>query len=137
MKLSYRGVHYKEAPSALEVAEGEISGRYRGHDWRFHYLRHIPEPPAVHNLKYRGVPYRTRQSAVAEPTEVAQPVAAITSQTLPILQKREVLDEIMRSHLRNIQRSLEHRLQVARAKGDKSLVRLLEAESEQMACPLY
>lgn len=136
MKLSYRGVHYKDAPSALEVAEGEIGGRYRGNNWRFHYLRHIPEPPPVHNLKYRGVPYRTGQSAVAELTEVAQPVAAVTRQTLPLLQKHEVLDEIMSSHLRNIQRSLEHRLQVARAKGDQNLVRLLEAESERMVCPL-
>jgi hypothetical protein len=136
MKLSYRGVHYKEAPSALEVGEGGIGGRYRGQDWRFHYLRHIPEPPPVHNLKYRGTAYRTGQPSVAQLTEVAPPVAGVGRQTLLPLKKREVLDEITISHLRNICRSLEHRLQVARAKGDQNLVRLLEAESEQMVCPL-
>nr|MDZ8009225.1 hypothetical protein [Nostoc sp. DedSLP05] len=32
------------------------------------------------------------------------------------------------AHRENIQRSLEHRLQVARAKGDEQLIRQLEAE---------
>jgi hypothetical protein len=45
---------------------------------------------------------------------------------------REVLDEMMSSHRRSIQLSLEHRLKVAKAKGDQNLVRLLEAESKQM-----
>lgn len=31
-------------------------------------------------------------------------------------------------HQWNIKRSLEHRLEVARAKGDENLIRLLEAE---------
>jgi len=31
---------------------------------------------------------------------------------------------------------LERRLDVARAKGDQTLVRQLEKESEQMTCPL-
>lgn len=33
-------------------------------------------------------------------------------------------------HRANIQKSLEHRLQVARAKGDETLLRQLEAEKE-------
>lgn len=33
------------------------------------------------------------------------------------------------AHRENIQRSLEHRLQVARAKGDEQLIRQLEVES--------
>ena len=32
------------------------------------------------------------------------------------------------AHRQNIQRSLEHRLQVARAKGDEKLIHQLEAE---------
>ncbi|MDZ8026198.1 MAG: hypothetical protein RMY36_033185 [Nostoc sp. SerVER01] len=32
------------------------------------------------------------------------------------------------AHRENIQKSLEHRLQVARAKGDEQLIRQLEAE---------
>jgi len=40
------------------------------------------------------------------------------------------------THLENICQSLERRLDVARAKGDQTLVRQLEKESEQMTCPL-
>ena len=38
------------------------------------------------------------------------------------------LQKVAESHRANIQRSLEHRLQVARAKGDKDLIMQLEAE---------
>lgn len=34
------------------------------------------------------------------------------------------------AHRANIQKSLEHRLQVARAKGDAQLIRQLEAEKQ-------
>lgn len=36
--------------------------------------------------------------------------------------------EASRNHSASIQKSLEHRLQVARAKGDEKLIRQLEAE---------
>ncbi len=36
--------------------------------------------------------------------------------------------EAAQNHRANIQRSLEHRLEVARAKGDENLIRQLEAE---------
>ncbi|BCL33647.1 hypothetical protein [Nostoc sp. MS1] len=36
-------------------------------------------------------------------------------------------------HRQNIQRNIEHRLEVARAKGDERLVRQLEAELRQFA----
>jgi hypothetical protein len=38
--------------------------------------------------------------------------------------------EAVSTHRLNIQKSLEHRLQVARAKGDENLLRQLEAESK-------
>ena len=38
------------------------------------------------------------------------------------------LQEASRNHSASIQKSLEHRLQVAKAKGDENLVRQLEAE---------
>lgn len=36
-------------------------------------------------------------------------------------------------HRQNIQRNIEHRLEVARAKGDERLIRQLEAELRQFA----
>ncbi|MBP5976379.1 MAG: hypothetical protein KME49_23115 [Brasilonema octagenarum HA4186-MV1] len=40
----------------------------------------------------------------------------------------EVVKKARKTHQLNIIRSLQHRLEVARAKGDDSLVRQLEAE---------
>ena len=65
MKLSYRGVHYKNEPSTLEVTEGEIVGRYQDQQRQSGYVRHIPEPL---KLKNRGVAYRTSQSSSAVQT---------------------------------------------------------------------
>jgi hypothetical protein len=46
--------------------------------------------------------------------------------------KREDLQRVSDVHRANIQRRLEHRLEVARAKGDENLVRMLEAEMRQL-----
>ena len=43
-------------------------------------------------------------------------------------QQRQI--EALRTHRLSIQRSLQHRLEVARAKGDKTLVHLLETEAK-------
>ncbi len=43
-------------------------------------------------------------------------------------QQRQI--EALRTHRLSIQRSLQHRLEVARAKGDKTLVNLLETEAK-------
>jgi hypothetical protein len=135
MKLTYRGVDYEGTP-ALEVTEGEIGGTYRGQQWKSRYVRHIPEPAPVNNLRYRGIAYRTGNSTTSVPKAVEQPLAARLRQTLVTRNKREVLDELTSNHMKNICRSLEHRLAVAKARGDDNLIQLLEAESKQMACPL-
>ncbi|MFB2835698.1 hypothetical protein [Floridanema evergladense] len=46
--------------------------------------------------------------------------------------KREDLQRVADVHRANIQRRLEHRLEVARANGDENLVRMLEAEMRQL-----
>ncbi len=136
MKFAYRGVNYEDQPSTLEVTEGEIGGMYRGQNWRFRYVRHIPEPLPTSNLKYRGVAYGSSEPTAAIPSRGFQSVADVAARTLSTRNKRELLEEMMSSHQKNIQRSLEHRLQVARANGDQNLIRLLEAESEQMTLSL-
>lgn len=44
--------------------------------------------------------------------------------------KQQRSREAVQTHRQNIHRSLQHRLEVARAKGDENLVRQLQAESE-------
>lgn len=138
MKLSYRGVSYEPSTaSMLEVTEGEMGGTYRGQNWRLHYLRHIPEPAPVHDLKWRGVGYRTVQPQVATPTPAPQSLSTLPVNSSSSRQQRQkILNQVTDRHLRNIQRTLEHRLEVAKAKGDEKLVRILEQESQQMALPL-
>jgi hypothetical protein len=77
---------------------------------------------------YRGVAAGTAQPAAA------QPVAKPRDKALPTCNFSEkVLDEMARAHQENIRRNLEHRLKVATAKGDRHLLSLLLAESEQIA----
>jgi len=42
--------------------------------------------------------------------------------------KQQRLHKAAQAHRANIQKSLQHRLEVARAKGDESLIHQLEAE---------
>jgi hypothetical protein len=136
MKFSHRGANYDDALSMLEVTEREIGNMSRGQKREFTYVRHIPEPLPLRNRQFRSVTYCTAQPTAAESTLTAPRVITVSDRTSLSCKKRELLDELMNSHLQNIQRSLEHRLQVARAKGDQKLVQLLEAESKQMALSL-
>ena len=43
--------------------------------------------------------------------------------------RREILKQTTEVHRANIQKQLEQRLAVARAKGDRELIRILEAEA--------
>lgn len=43
--------------------------------------------------------------------------------------RRQILTQVATLHRSNIQKRLRHRLEVARAKGDEKLVRILEAEA--------
>lgn len=112
-----------EAASILEVTEREINSRHSRHR-ELSYVRHIPEPIIDRNFRPIATEKATKSAviAVAPPKITCNPPQA--------------LDELMHSHLNNIWRSLEHRLQVAKAKGDLKLVRLLEAESKQMMLTL-
>jgi uncharacterized protein (DUF1684 family) len=128
MKLTYRGVDYESHPLAVETIPGEISGKYRGQQWRRHYPRHIPTPQPVAELKYRGVAY-----CVGDPLDIEamqlrrQPQAIATANTT-----QKTGQELANTHLAHIRSNLEYRLQVARQKGDQTLIRLLEDEARQI-----
>jgi Domain of unknown function (DUF4278) len=119
MKLSYHGAAYEYSPPTIDMVEGEIGGKYRGQPWRCSYPRHIPVPQPALDLKYRGVAYSTYPKAQA---------SAIAQTGNP----SKVCPKLVDTHLANIRRSLEHRLQVAKTSGDDKLVRMLEAESKQL-----
>ncbi|WP_448561726.1 DUF4278 domain-containing protein [Trichothermofontia sp.] len=150
MKLTYRGVSYEPAPSTLPVVEEPVGGIYRGAVWRRHRPQQEPalQPPV--QLTYRGVPYAAHlfhapaAVAVAEPTAatVTQPEmpqdilaqqAAVAAFHFPRKSKRKLLSETWQRHRQNVRLSTEHRLEVARQKGDTRLVQMLEQELDQLA----
>lgn len=119
MKLSYRGVAYENESPAIDMVEGEIGGKYRGQAWRCSYPRHIPVPQPALDLKYRGVAHSSYPKAQGS--------------AIPQMSKAcKVSPELAETHLANIRRRLEHRLEVAKSRGDDKLIRMLEAESKQL-----
>lgn len=132
MKLSYRGASYEYNPPTLEVTEGEVMGRYRGAAWRCHTVKEMPYAQPRLDLSYRGVPYTTGDVARDRaPRRVGAAGLSMVSAQVPTA--LPVLREVSRIHRANLQRNLQHRLEVAKAQGNTYLIDLLEAESRQLA----
>lgn len=133
MQFSYRGATYENDIPTGEVTEGEIGGKYRGQDWRYSYPRHIPVPQPTPHLRYRGANYCANPRATAEACFAAPAAQEIPARVVSTCGKGDkVLNALEETHLANIRRRLEYRLQVAKNKGDRDLVRMLEAESKQL-----
>lgn len=127
IKLTYRGVSYDYELPTLDMVESSVGGRYRGYPWRLRYPRHIPASEPIYSLQYRGVHYYSER-----PTEIRARVAErVTSTPKPC---QGLLTEVDQIHRNNIWKNLERRLQVAKAKGDKVLLEMLENESKQLRC---
>lgn len=139
MKLTYRGNRYESEPTAIDMIDSQVVGRYRGQSVTLQYPRHIPVQPVM-ELKYRGAAYATTPSGQTRPisrpiqtqpavptTTVAQSVSAIATA------RQQALAEVARVHRQNIVQTLQHRIEVAKARGDEMLVAQLEREMQQCA----
>lgn len=143
MKLSYRGVSYDRNSPQIEMTTGAVGGLYRGAAWNHKYLRHIPVPQPKVDLKYRGVAYSTGDPIDIEVVRLRREymqangsttsTEAIAQPTLVKNSRQQVVEELHNTHLNQLRRNLERRLQVAREKGDNRLIQLLEAEARQLA----
>lgn len=139
MRLCYRGVEYDYNPPSLEVKESEVLGTYRGRSLHFNYVSHVPVPQPVANLTYRGVGYETTSQGQTRPSEpvsqqrqsVFQGIKSIDNSAIQA--RRQLLRDAAESHRSNIQRTLQHRIDVARAQGNDMLLRQLEEELHQLA----
>jgi quinol monooxygenase YgiN len=47
--------------------------------------------------------------------------------------RQEILKEAAAIHRANLHKNLQHRLELARSKGDQNLIRLLEAEANYLS----
>lgn len=134
MKLTYRGANYEYDIPTVDMTEGAVAGKYRGQNWNYRYARHIRGPQHAQDLQYRGVHYSNDRPSPKIDENVAARVdtaTAIAISAVTSSQNREEIAQIHRSHICNI---LDRRKQVAAAKGDETLLRLLEREWQQMAC---
>lgn len=123
MKLTYRGANYEYDIPTVDMVEGEVAGKYRGQNWNYRYPRHIPVPK-----KYGGTNHSAKrdfQAGARDATAVSAPAAVESSPTVK---------QVAQVHRANICSILDRRQQVAKAKGDARLLRLLEIEWRQMAC---
>ncbi|MEG4056934.1 MULTISPECIES: DUF4278 domain-containing protein [unclassified Microcoleus] len=123
MKLTYRGSNYEYDIPTVDMVEGEVAGKYRGQNWNYRYPRHIPNPK-----KYGGTNNTKKRDAQAGDRDAA---AARTSATVEYY---PTVVELAQVHQANICNILDRRKQAAKAKGDETLLRLLEIESRQMVC---
>ena len=123
MQLTYRGANYECDIPTVEMIEGEVAGKYRGEDANSRYPRHIPVPK-----KYGGINSTTKRSfqALEDVAAVSAPCVAVES--------APTATDLAQVHRANICSILDRRKQVAAAKGDETLLRLLEREWQQMAC---
>lgn len=139
MKLCYRGVDYDYNPPSLEVRDSELTGSYRGRSINFSYVSHVPVPQPVANYTYRGVGYSTNsqgQVVSSTTTPERQPVfqaGRIAAAGKGLNARRHLLREAAEAHHINIQQSIQHRIEVARAQGNDQLLRQLEDELHQVA----
>ncbi|MBD2541055.1 DUF4278 domain-containing protein [Coleofasciculus sp. FACHB-SPT36] len=53
-QLSYRGINYESTPAAVEVAEVEVTGKYRGQVCKVRKTENMPVSQPTSGLKYRG-----------------------------------------------------------------------------------
>lgn len=123
MQLTYRGANYEYDIPTVDMIEGEVAGKYRGQDWNYRYPRHLAVPK-----KYGGVNSTTKRDFQAQQDVAAASAPYSTVESSPIVAD---LAQVHRVHICSI---LDRRQQVAKAKGDERLLRLLEKEWKQMAC---
>jgi Domain of unknown function (DUF4278) len=125
MKLTYRGVPYEYNPCPQDMTESQILGKYRYHAWSLRYPRHMNIPQPVTQWQYRGVPYQTTTTGGIQAISKAIPAR-------PKIPQPQI-SEVTKIHHAYLLKSLQHRIDVAKSKGDTHLVYLLEEESRQLA----
>lgn len=139
MKLMYRGSEYNYEPAPVDMGETGILGNYRGRAFTFAYPRHIPVPQFPTDLQYRGVSYHKTATGEIEsvaPQVMAAPAVPPVASTPGVMyrsvaaSRHALMQEVAGKHRENIQRRLQHRLEVARAKGDEMLINQLEREMQ-------
>ncbi len=133
MKLIYRGIKYEHAPETVEVTTEGVCGKYRGAEWKCHYSNHIPITHHAAELKYRGASYYSGNPQEVEELKQRKKLDFIFAKDNQIFVRNQPNNELAKIHLANLQRSVQRRLEVAKQKGDETLIRQLQQEANQLS----
>jgi hypothetical protein len=121
----YRGIEYDPTQGRSSTYDRVSSSRepitltYRGSSYELD-LNHPAQPSAPrrpYQLMYRGNRYWVGGMGADQ----------------PVVSKPRTIADLAAIHHANLQRNLQHRIDVARQKGDSTLLSLLEAERNQIA----
>jgi hypothetical protein len=139
MKLTYRGSEYDFVPPPVDMVTSSLSGTYRGQSYQLTYPRHIPVPQPSFDLVYRGHAYHTTTNGEVTPIAPTPSQPKLNPQVAKRVftpvhqQRRQKLDAAEQTHRQAIMQRLQHRLTVAQAKGDETLIHQLEEEMRLFA----
>jgi hypothetical protein len=141
MKLIYRGVTYDYNPAPSRAHNAGRPSRstpaqvpytliYRGQTYSIDPNARSTEAPmpAEYDLLYRGTAYQVRRDAEGT-TMTARPAGLASGESVPATMPRRYVAKV---HQANLLKNLQHRIQVAQARGDEQLMRLLESELRQI-----
>jgi hypothetical protein len=144
MKLIYRGATYDYDPTqsqsrfdrSVQRAQSLRQLIYRGFTYQVDPSAQFAEvpAPAAYDLHYRGTTYHVNRAA--EGTTVAVKSASGVGKAVSVpntLPRRYVNQHIEQVHQENLLKKLQHRIDVAKNRGDQELISLLEAELQQLA----
>jgi hypothetical protein len=94
MKLTYRGTQYEITTPVVETTEGQVAGKYRGLDWRFHGVKKQLHLQPRANLTYRGITYQVHPEtpAVADVSVKPDATSISTEAKARNLMRNQVLD---------------------------------------------
>ena len=123
----------KYESSNLEITEQEITNKYQGKNFPFDYPRHISSNGFQSYRNNRLITHKNR--CLPKTCQLPQSQSEVNSNThiaLDILKYQLNDQKAKKTHLDNVRRSLEKRLQAAKVSGNYHLVALLEKEFQQL-----
>jgi hypothetical protein len=145
MKLIYRGTSYNYNPDSSRAdnmghphkpaprSDAPYTLTYRGQTYQVDPQAPHPEAsstPKTYALTYRGVTYQVYRDAQGVVSTVAQP--GLAPQKRASVPNSIPQTYIAKIHQANLLQNVQRRLQVAQERGDKELIRMLEAELHQL-----
>jgi Domain of unknown function (DUF4278) len=139
MEMRYRGVAYSFEPMLIEQLESDRQGTYRGQSYN---VPRFGQPPVLQpsiSLMYRGVAYHTTPSAGTEVVRTkeqlknSKPIPTPVQMQSVAVRGSAQTAGVTELHRRNILQSLQHRMLVAKAKGDRQLMNDLEQELQMFS----